>query len=259
MESQEFSDMVSEQRSRIIFIYHAIKFIRYYGFDGIDLDWEFPADRGGRTQDKQMFTLFLRELKQAIDEEKLENNRERLIVSAAVAAGKERIDIGYEVAEISKVLDFINLMTFDFRGAWDLKTGLNAPLYGHLNDSLNEQYLNQDWSVNYWISKGCPPHKLVLGLPAYGRTFTLKNPYDNGLGAPSIDNGTMGNYTKTPGFLAYYECCELRKSKDWTQVWLSQSKSNYMFNNDQWVSYDDIKSFHLRTAYVVAKGLGGIF
>ena len=46
--------------------------------------------------------------------------------------------------------------------------------------------------------------------------------------------------------MSYYECCALRKTKDWTTVWLSQSKSHYMFNKNQWISYDDIKSFHLR-------------
>jgi chitinase len=47
MESKEFSAMVSEKSTRQSFINHAIKFLRGYGFDGVDIDWEFPADRGG--------------------------------------------------------------------------------------------------------------------------------------------------------------------------------------------------------------------
>jgi hypothetical protein len=50
----------------------------------------------------------------------------------------------------------------------DPKTGLNAPLYSHENETGNDAMLNQDWSVSYWISHGCPPYKLVLGVPAYG-------------------------------------------------------------------------------------------
>jgi chitinase len=79
-----------------------------------------------------------------------------------------------------------------------------------------------------------------------GRTFTLKDEKENGLGAESSGSGIAGNFTKTRGFMSYYECCALRKTKDWTTVWLSQSKSHYMFNKNQWISYDDIKSFHLR-------------
>ena len=79
-----------------------------------------------------------------------------------------------------------------------------------------------------------------------GRTFTLKDEKDNGIGAPSLGNGLAGNFTKTPGFVSYYECCALRKTKDWTTVWLSQSKIHYMFNKSQWIYFYDIKSFHLR-------------
>jgi GH18 family chitinase len=125
-------------------------------------------------------------------------------------------------------------------------TGLNAPLYGNENDTAESAENNQDWSVSYWIKKGCPPHKLVLGLPAYGRTFALRSDKENGLMARSYKNGTSGNFTKTAGFLAYYEICQIRKSGNWTNIWHSQSKSHYMYNKNDWISYDDIKSFHLR-------------
>ena len=51
----------------------------------------------------------------------------------------------------------------------DPKTGLNAPLYSHENETGEDAMLNQDWSVSFWISHGCPPYKLVLGVPAYGK------------------------------------------------------------------------------------------
>ena len=85
-----------------------------------------------------------------------------------------------------------------------------------------------------------------MGLPAYGRTFTLKNQNENGIQARSYKNGTSGNFTKTSGFLSFYEICQLRKSGKWNTVWLSQSKSNYMYSGNNWISYDDIKSYHLR-------------
>lgn len=99
------------------------------------------------------------------------------------------------------------------------------------------------------IKKGCPPHKLVLGLPAFGRTFSLMDKKQNGLSAKSFNNGTSGNFTKTPGFLSYYEICELKKQSQWKNVWITQSKSSYMYKNNDWVSFDDIKSFHLRVYY----------
>jgi GH18 family chitinase len=62
--------------------------------------------------------LFVQEFREAIDREAFEQDREKLIMSAAVAAGKKRIDTGYEVAKIAPHLDFINLMAFDFKGSW---------------------------------------------------------------------------------------------------------------------------------------------
>lgn len=47
--------------------------------------------------------------------------------------------------------------------------------------------------------------KLVLGLPTYARSFILLNPAQNNVGALTNGTGFEGKYTKTGGFLAYYE------------------------------------------------------
>lgn len=136
MKSKEFSTMVKRMSSREHFINHAIRFLRYYGFDGIDLgscvaffknlilkeyaliihecsfvDWEFPGDRGGSPEDKPNFALLLKEFRVAINEEAYAENRDPLILSIAVAAGKRRIDQGYDIKKIVPECDFINLMT----------------------------------------------------------------------------------------------------------------------------------------------------
>lgn len=60
--------------------------------------------------------------------------------------------------------------------------------------------------MHYWIKKGAPPSKLVMGFPMYGQTFTL-NSYGKqaGLNTPAITGGEEGEYTRAKGFLAYYE------------------------------------------------------
>lgn len=62
----------------------------------------------------------------------------------------------------------------------------------------------KDNAVQYWKTKGAPPKKIILGIPAYGRTFTLSTS-QNGVKAPTSGPGTAGVYTKERGFLAYYE------------------------------------------------------
>jgi chitinase len=68
----------------------------------------------------------------------------------------------------------------------------------------------QRWSAEYWASLGAPKSKLVIGLPTYGRCFTLSNP-SGGIGLGSAASGpcTAGTYTREAGFLAYYEVHEL--------------------------------------------------
>lgn len=62
-------------------------------------------------------------------------------------------------------------------------------------------------SVQAWISRGALPSKLVLGLPAYGRTFTLSDSSNINLGDATSDGGTAGTSTQTKGFLGYNEVC----------------------------------------------------
>ena len=63
----------------------------------------------------------------------------------------------------------------------------------------------QDWAARYWVSKGCPKDKLVIGIPTYARTFTLRSSSDSSLGALVTGGGAAGTYTREGGFLAYYE------------------------------------------------------
>jgi chitinase len=111
MASKEFSKMVKLRETREKFINHLIQFLRFYEFDGVDLDWEFPGERGGSPDDKVNFAIFLKEFRQAINEELIDEDRESLILSAAVGAGRRRVELGYDIKAMVKELDFINMMT----------------------------------------------------------------------------------------------------------------------------------------------------
>ena len=63
----------------------------------------------------------------------------------------------------------------------------------------------QDFSIQEWIKEGAPPEKILMGLPAYGRSFTLTNTSQFDIEAPALGGGKAGRYTQEEGFLAYYE------------------------------------------------------
>lgn len=88
--------------------------LQKHGLDGVDLDWEFPGFNAERksvkkNRERQHFSQLLREIR-------LEFIRERrgFVLSVAVAAPKTIVDISYDVSELNKYVDFINVMTYDF-------------------------------------------------------------------------------------------------------------------------------------------------
>ncbi|GIY59439.1 chitotriosidase-1 [Caerostris darwini] len=248
--STKYSQMARSASSRRTFINSSVEFLQKYGFDGLDLDWEYPALRGGVPEDKGNFVQLLKELKDAF-------SSRGLLLTAAVSAGKNTIDKAYDVPSVSRYLDFINLMAYDFHGGWDPVTGHNSPMYARPNENDEQKTLNVDYAVRYWLNKGCPADKLILGMPLYGRSFTLKDAKNSGFEAPA-SKGNAGEYTGEKGFLGYHEICKkLKQEKDWKVTMDKHVQAPYAVKDRQWIGYDDIKSITRKVEYLIKMNLGG--
>ncbi|XP_069179704.1 chitotriosidase-1 [Procambarus clarkii] len=242
--SSKYSKLVVDAGRRRRFVEEVVKLLLQHGFDGLDLDWEYPGYDGDRS-DKAGFTAWLVDLKSAL-------RPHGLLLTSAVSAGRSTIDTGYDVPKVAQLLDLINLMTYDFHGSWEDRVGHHAPLYA---EPGHNPELCVDFAVNYWIQKGAPAYKLVLGVPLYGRSWTLAGP-ETSIGAPATGPGQAGRYTKEPGNMAFFECCLAHRKGDWRKV--KGVGGPYLTKGDQWVGYDDADAVKRKAEYAVSKGLAGV-
>ncbi|GFN78209.1 acidic mammalian chitinase [Plakobranchus ocellatus] len=153
-------------------------------------------------------------------------------------------------------VDYICLMAYDFHGDWDGVTGHMTSLYAPRNARGMEVTHNVHYAVNFWLQGGCPREKLVLGLAAYGRSYTLQNAQYTGLGEATDGPGRPGPHSGEAGTLAFYEVCSTIKHGG-KVVWLEKQKVPFFVNGDQWVAYEDLRSIHIKSQYIRDMNLAG--
>ncbi|XP_075471486.1 acidic mammalian chitinase-like [Ascaphus truei] len=267
----KFTEMVASPDTRQIFIDSVIEYLRKYNFDGIDLDFEYPGARGSPPEDKQRFTSLTQEMLAAFTAEATATHRSRLLMTAAVSASKTTIDTGYEIAEIGRTLDFINVMTYDFHGGWDSKTGHNSPLYRGSKDDEYSFFLNVSYAMNYWRDNGVPAEKLLLGFPTYGRTFTIPNPSICGVGTPvsgaalrrRTPRGRLRGLTSSVFIISANTApCALPSQigpwlKGATVEWIADQKVPYACKGNEWVGFDNQQSYEHKVDFLKKGGFGG--
>lgn len=223
-----------------------------YGFDGIDsectvaavsevdimlinkVDWEHPSDISQCRNYIQM----------------LETLRQKLpspnyILTSALPAGEWALK-NIDLAQAATYVDLINLMTYDFSGPWTNLCGHQAQLYTPRNPYDDATRVSADSAVNYLTSKGVPSRKILLGIPAYGRSF---------LGATSVGS----NYNGCGGDEGTFEYKDLPPPGSSVHFDRDVAAVYCVSKDTGFVTYDDPRSVQAKATYAKDKSLGGLF
>ena len=179
--SDNFSDAALTADSREIFAQSAIDFLQKHQLDGIDLDWEYPGQKGEdnifRPEDKQNFTALLQLIREKLDS--IAPDGQHYLLTIATGANQRYLD-HTEMDKASAYLDYVNIMTYDYHGAWALFTGHHSNLYPSESDTTTIAR-SSSRAVEEHLQAGIPAEKLVLGVPFYGRWWSGVNPENKGL------------------------------------------------------------------------------
>ncbi|XP_008813675.2 nod factor hydrolase protein 1-like [Phoenix dactylifera] len=245
-----FANMATNCSTRSAFIRSTIAVAREYNLDGLDLDWEFPANPEKMAS---LGDLFM-EWRDAISREAGETGRPSLLLTSAVYFASHFFLTGdtprsYPADQMAVSLDWINAMCYDYHGSWDTsETGAPAALYDP-NSNVSTSY-----GLTSWVEAGIPPTKVVMGLPLYGRTWKLKDPADHGIGAPAVGLGPG-----TDGVMLYSEVVNFNTENNATQVDDEITVSVYSYAGTSWIGYDNPWSVTRKIEFAQEHGLGGYF
>jgi len=266
-----------DAQKRADFAKSAVYVIVKYGFDGIDIDWEYPGGGGldgsgvASTSDGANYNLLLKAIRDEMNRQTAIDGK-KYYLSIAGPGGDEKI-ANMDPKTVSQVADWINIMTYDFHGGWDSYTGINAPMV-----NIDPRAGRANWSVqgstqiylNGLNGKGgVPAAQLVLGVPFYGRGWdgVQAGPNGDGLGESGYEATSPGlgetefpyNSLFSSGVLTYSNGV-YAGAGGYKRYWNSAAQVPYLYSATakRFITYDDSESMRAKANYANQLGLGGL-
>ncbi len=261
--SKHFPEMAADPVKRARFI-EDCKTLIEMGFDGIDLDWEYPGAAGmnftGTQADFATFTILAQEIRNAIGPGKL--------LTTVMPANPASL-VGYEWPQISQLFDYFNVMTYDYNGGWSNIAGHNSPVYAY--DGAEAPNFNWQSTLDAITSYGVPSAKINMGMPFYGRGVITNG--SASVNAPTVKRSetiqpdgpiqTCADYTNWPrevydGTPNYFFIKQKTgPGSGWTEHWDDQAKVPYKTKGNYFLSYDNEQSIGIKAQFINDNQLAG--
>ncbi|KAL2833123.1 glycoside hydrolase [Aspergillus pseudoustus] len=219
-----FSSVAADSNMREKFAETAKNVVELYKFDGVDIDWEYPADK----TDGHNFVFLLEACRRALG-----NGKDLSFSSPTGSQNYYNLDF----PGMNKYLDFYNFMGYDLAGHWNDKSTHSSNLHQH---DCNQ--LSIDGALKDYLDSSVPANKIILGMPLYGVVFEgtdgLCEPYES----IRADQPFYADLLKGP-----------------TSELDQEAGASYTFDKRTFISWDTPEEIKLKAAYVNSRGLAGGF
>ena len=283
--SRGFYTMMDTDQGIDTFVQSCVDFIRTYGFDGIDIDFEFPSStsQSGNPDDfdvseprrqtiNKRYNVMMKKLREGLDKAGREDGKYYML-TAAVSASSWVLG-GVESNEYANYLDFLSIMSYDYHGGWNQYVENQANIYPDPADTETKgmimPVLGMDWSYNYYRGV-LPPEKILMGIPYYTRGWeNVQGGDGTGLHGSSKTPATgkyniWGDYDTTgyqipAGANPLWHVLNLMEEDPNLQVyWDNVGKVPHLWQADErvFLSYENERSIDERLKYIEEKNLGG--
>ncbi|HEX9509110.1 MAG TPA: glycoside hydrolase family 18 protein [Puia sp.] len=249
--SKFFSDAVLTESSRQLFAASAMDIVARFQLDGVDIDWEYPGLIGDsnvyRPEDKMNYTLMFRSLRAGLDSLSRITGKPYQ-VTTAVGASQPFLD-HTEMDKAQLYLDYVNIMSYDFKEGTDNLSGHHTNLFASADDPEKR---STDQAVRLFEASGVPESKLVLGIAFYAHGWKMKTGDNKGLYRPSEGPYRAGGFT--------YLKDSLINHNGFIRYWDKDAKAPYLFQEENkiFISYDDEESVKYKCKYVEKNHLAGV-
>ena len=255
--STNFAAVSTAATTRVHFAQSCVKFMKQHGFDGIDIDWEYPGHK-----DSQNFTALLQELRCQLDVQGSADSRHYLLTIAAPAGPGNFANL--ELALIHPLLDWINLMSYNFHPVSSRVTNFNAPLFAPPDGptAAADRARNVDAAVKSYLAARVPADKIVVGVRFVATGWEGVGPANNGLYQSDTGpaKGTWDVPGATPSGSFGYQDIENHYLTSYTRGWHNEAKASWLYNaaTGIMISYEDPQSLTSKADYVLSNDLGGV-
>jgi chitinase len=237
------SEVFSTEKGRTNFAESVKSLTNYFGSDGIDLDWEYPAISGFPNhrftpEDKPNFTELIKSLREQLGK--------KATITFAAGGFKKFAEQAVNWSDVMPLINYVNLMTYDLVGGYSTVTGHHSPLY-----STSKQKESADNCIQYLLSIGVPAKKMIIGAAFYARTWE----------GVIEDNNGLYQKGKFKSYIGYNEFPKRISEKDgFIFYWDPEAQAPYAYNATEkvYATFDDKKSIEAKTKYVIKNKLGGI-